>query len=223
MKTVTKITAAALALAFLFTGCASSAPKSTAIVPNQEVLKVSQNDENTMYYLNEKVDLGSYNNIVVKPVEIVEDEKEDRLDPKLSNEISTYFQDKLSEDLNKVVVNDKTTQKDLELLVAINDVDVSFDDLKFYQYIPVAFVVNAVKKGTGIEKKKLRISVALKLVDKQTGQTVAIVLDRKAGKELENKKVITLADLKPLLDKWSNRFSKKLNEIRNGNLEKTNS
>jgi len=216
MNSITKTSLLLLGFVLLLTGCASSNPKSTAFIPNPKILKESAKDSDTLYFLDKKVDLSLYNNIVIHPIQIVDNDEENKLNSELSKKISTYFQNKLSLDFNKVLQNNNKIKKDLELYVSINAIDVSYNDLKFYQYLPYGLAFTALKRGSGFEGKKLRVALALKLKDKQTSQTIAIVVDKKVGEDVQNKEVLTLNDVRPLLDTWSERFSTRLDELRDG-------
>ncbi len=63
---------------------------------------------------------------------------------------------------------------------------------------------------------EVRVALALKIVDKKTSKVLAIVVDKKVGEEVKNKEVLSLNDVKPLLDAWSKRFSTRLTELKSG-------
>jgi len=215
MKTITKITLASLAFILLLSGCASSSIQSTAFIPNPQVLKESPLNEGTLYFIDKSADFKKYN-VKVQPIEIIKSDEKEVLNKKLENEISTYFTQKLSSDFNNVPMNNNKDNQDVKLYVSLTAIDVSYDDLKIYQYLPYGLAFTALKRGSGFEGKKVRVALALKIVDSKTSKVLAIVVDKKVGDEVKNKEVLSLNDAKPLLDAWSKRFSTRLTEIKSG-------
>jgi len=215
MKTITKITLASLAFVLLLSGCASSTMQSTTFIPNPQVLKESPLNEGTLYFIDKSADFKKYN-VKVQPIEIIEDKEEEVVNQKLGKEISTYFTQKLSSDFNNVPMNNNKDNQDVKLYVSLTAIDVSYDDLKIYQYLPYGLAFTALKRGSGFEGKKVRVTLALKIVDSKTSKVLAIVVDKKVGDEVKNKKVLRLNDVKPLLDDWSKRFSTRLSELKSG-------
>jgi len=152
----------------------------------------------------------------VQAIEIIEENKEEPVNKKLANEIASYFTEKLSNDFNNVPMNNSKDNQDVALYVSLTAIDVSYNDLKFYQYLPYGLAFTALKRGSGFEGKKVRVALALKIVDKKTSKILAIVVDKKVGEEVKNKEVLSLNDVKPLLDAWSKRFSTRLAELKSG-------
>jgi len=219
MKTLTKITLASLAFILLLSGCASSSVQSTTFIPNPKILKESPLHEDTMYFLEKDVNFNNYN-VKIQPIEIIENDKEEPINKKLSQEISTYFTQKLSTDFNAVPMNNSKDNENVQLYVSLTAIDVSYDDLKIYQYLPYGLAFTALKRGSGFEGKKVRVALALKIVDSKTSKVLAIVVDKKVGDDVKNKEVLSLDDVKPLLDAWSKRFSTRLTELKSGKYEK---
>jgi len=215
MKSITKITLASLAFILLLSGCASSSMQSTTFIPNPKILKESPLNEGTLYFIEKDVDFNKYN-VKVQAIEIIEDNKEEPVNKKLANEIASYFTEKLSNDFNNVPMNNSKDNQDVALYVSLTAIDVSYNDLKFYQYLPYGLAFTALKRGSGFEGKKVRVALSLKIVDKKTSKILAIVVDKKVGEEVKNKEVLSLNDVKPLLDAWSKRFSTRLTELKSG-------
>jgi len=97
------------------------------------------------------------------------------------------------------------------LEVAITAVGAENAPLKAYQYIPVALVVQGVKTVSGTRTQDAEISTEMEVLDSQTGTRLAAVVKSGQGTKVtkikqgseKGKHIVTLDDVKPLLDSWA--------------------
>jgi len=79
--------------------------------------------------------------------------------------------------------------------------------LKPYEYIPVALLFAGAQEATGTRDVDTEIYIEGELSDSQTGEVLAEFARKDPGPELKDEsKVLTLDDVKPLLDKWIQDF-----------------
>lgn len=192
-------------------GCSSKSIKQNSIVNNLSQLKPSPLNENTLYYLKSGVNFKNYNIIKVPTIEITYENKSLE-NKRLTNLISIYFTNKLSLELNSIFNNNQGNQQ-LELEASIISLDVSFDDLKFYNFLPYSLAFKALKRGTGIEKRKLRVHLALKLIDIKSKDIIAQLITKNIKESSLTIEEISFSDVKPILDKWVALYKLRLQEL----------
>ncbi|GGD48145.1 hypothetical protein GCM10012288_23000 [Malaciobacter pacificus] len=236
MKTTTLLTL--LISLFIFTGCANKIElKPNNVVNDISKLKQSESDENSYYYIKKDVNFSKYNKIKVPKINVYmakdkegvqkivddasnyfTDNKNNIANKKLLNDISTYFTTNLEKNLQEVVKNRRIRKNTLVFQASIISLDVSYDNLEFYQYLPYGLAFTAIKRSTGIEDKKLRVGFALKVFDEKTKETLITVVKHDiSDSNVSNSKDLKIDDLKPVLDKWIKRYSSKMEQLKKTN------
>lgn len=198
-----------------FAACAGTTPQQSTLIDKQKVLKQSPFDDSVYYYLDKSVDFKQYGKVVVPKIPVKENAEGKVIDKKVKEEISEYFTEKLSLAVNEVASKNKGANT-LKLDIAIEKVDVAYEDLKFYNFIPVALAVKAISRGTGIEDKDLIVAVAMRLTDVNNQKVVALAVDSKKIKNVNEIKDITLEKVKPLLDEWIARLKLRIQDFSKG-------
>lgn len=220
MKINSKILVFSLLSAFVFLGCSSKEIHKNELVQNKEILKQSPLDENVLYYKNPNFDAKNYNKLAVNKISIIKNENSNQIDEKVLNKITTYLQESLQTKLSNVIKTNKSDNK-LNLEIAISNIDVSYKDLRFYQYLPYGLAFTALKRGTGFEQRKLNIQLVLKLTDAKTNKTAILLVDNSIPKDTKNYKALTFENVKPQLDKWISKYELRLKEFNEGKYKKT--
>lgn len=200
-----------------FTACASSSAQNSNLIEKGAALKKSPHDESVYYYLDKNADFKSYNKVVIPKID-VKDEKEKKdsnVDTSVKKEISEYFTSELNKTLNKVVAANKGNET-LKVEISVEKIDVAYEDLKFYNYIPVALAVKAITRGTGVEDKDLVVAIAMRISDSKTNKVLAMAVDSKKVENVNEIKDVTFEKVKPLLDKWIKQVELRLNEFSKG-------
>lgn len=211
----TKIIALSILSAFIFLGCSSKQVHKNELVQNKEILKQSSFDENVMYYLNPNFDTQKFNKITVPKILVIKNESSQNVNKNLQNEVSEYLQTNLQSKLQNVINNNQNNGS-LKLEVAISNIDVSYKELAFYQYLPYGLAFTALKRGTGFEQRKLNIQLVLKLTDALSGKTQILLVDNSTPKDTKNYTTLTFENVKPQLDKWISKYELRLKELNEG-------
>lgn len=162
MKINKKLLALSLASAFMFLGCASKEVHKNELVSNKQMLKQSPLDENVLYYMNSNFDVNNFNKLYVRKISVIKNENSKNVDEKVLKQITSYLQSSLENRLSSVIQNNKK-DGELALEIAISNIDVSYKDLAFYQYLPYGLAFTALKRGTGFEQKKTKYSIGFKI------------------------------------------------------------
>lgn len=224
MKFYVKTMAVALGATILFSGCAFSNPEPPArantLIEDLSLLKPSPLNENALYYIERDTDFSNYNNIIVNPVKVITNTADKDVNEELIKEVSTYFNTILNKDLKSVYPNNEKNLKSLQISISIVNIEATYDDLKIYQYLPYGLAFTAIKRGTGIEDRKARVSLAIKLYDAKTLKTLALLVDKEAGKDIDYDEAVTFQSVKPILDEWSRLSKVRLTELKNGKYTK---
>lgn len=204
-----------LSSAILFTACSQKTPEANRIIEDPSILKPVPNKENVFYYLNKKFDANNYNKVYVPKIDIVveEDDKKD-IDKELLNKISTYLQENLQRELTSVLANN-TSNNTLKMEMAVTSFDVSYKNLKPWELMPYGLAIKVIMRGTGLEKRKLNISLAFKLSDEKTSETQILIVDFKTRDDMPSYDELTFQNVKPLLDYWVKNSKVKLTELNN--------
>ena len=127
-------------------------------------------------------------------------------------EIGSYFNNTLSNEAGKKLTLVNQTGKDtLRVKMAITGVKIVDKDLKVYQYIPIAFVLNAASGG--LNDMVVNFQIEAEVVDSTTGELLGAAVKSGVGETLNNDgTALTLAELKPLIDSWSKTMTQTLVE-----------
>ncbi|MFT5661697.1 MAG: hypothetical protein ACI9TV_002344 [Sulfurimonas sp.] len=136
------------------------------------------------------------------------DEQSKKISKKLVLEISEYFTKGLDKELNKVIQNNKGN-KTLLLKIAFLSIDVSYNDLSLHQYLPFGLALKAALRTTSLEKRKLRVHLALRMLEKDTDETIIMLIDKNIVDDVDSFEEFTFEDIKPLLDTWIQRYTQR--------------
>ncbi len=222
---------------FIFTGCANKIEiKPNNVVNDISKLKPSPISKNIYYYLKKGTDFSKYNNIIVPEIKVymaknkrgvnkvVDDisnyftsDVNNQFDKKLLNNISLYFTTNLQKNLQEVVKDKKLRKNTLIFQASIISLDISYNNLEFYKFLPYGLAFTAIKRSSGIEDKKLKVNFALKIIDNKTNEIIAAVIEHDIShSKVSSSKDLKIDNLKPILDKWIKKYSLKLQELKEG-------
>ena len=121
------------------------------------------------------------------------------------DEIALYLQQAMRLELaGRLKVVEYADQETLVLRSAISAVNLSPEGLKVYEVIPIALVAAAASTAAGTRDLNTNIYVELEAIDGRNSQTMARVVRKGHGLQLENDSTqLSLKDIKPALDVWA--------------------
>ncbi len=215
-----KLFAGLLISSALLTGCASNnsvtEDKYSGFLDNYSLLKKVPNDKSTMGYVTPEIDWSDYNTIMVDKVLVITPDGDMKTDGKLLVAIADKFEELIKQELAKEFkVVDNAGVGTIRVQAAITSIFSSYDDMKGYQYIPIAAAVTGAARASGAEKKSVRVMAEFRILDSTDGQLLAQAVDLKAGgKEQDENSGILLADVIPILEQWAIRMTDRLEGLR---------
>jgi hypothetical protein len=213
-----------VSMALLFGGCANRNMQNqhSGFLKDYEGLDDHPKFDGAMVRIMPDADFTKYQNIIVAPVQIISNIPESEVTPsqkKLFGQISTYLTKgyiqnfKQNGSYNVVDVPGPDTMK---FEVAISAVEVHFDDMKWYQFTPVTLGLTVVARATYIDQA-VRILGEARLSDSESGKVLLRAMSLQEGEEVGTEAdQLLFADVKPALDVWLKRSTKRLNEMKKG-------
>lgn len=215
-----KLLTSLLLSSVLLTGCASSTKvtkdKYSGFLNDYSILKPTPQDKDTLGYVAPDINWQQYNSVMVDKVLIITPDGEQKTDGKLLVAIADKFEQIIKQELGKgFTIANHAGEGTVRIQAAITSVFASYDDMKGYQYIPIAAAVTGAKRASGAEKQNVRVMAEFRMVDSVDGQLLGQAVDLKAGKEKQDKDSdILLADVVPILNQWAVRMSDRLESLR---------
>ena len=204
--------------AFL-TGCATnkiSDDKYSGFLSDYSIMKPTQDDPDRLGYLVPDINWQQYNSIMVDKVLVITPDGEQQTDAKILVAIADKYEEVLKQKLStKFDVVDNAGSGTIRLQAAITSVFTSYDDMKGYQYIPIAAAFTGAKRASGAEQQRVRVMSELRLLDSVDGQLLGQSVDLKSGENKQNKDSgILLADIVPILERWAQSATDVLSNLK---------
>ena len=198
-----------LVSAALLTGCASSntvtADKYSGFLDDYELLKPVADNSGRLGYQTPGADWQKYNNIIIDEVVVMAPDEDKELYSKLMADMAVKYQAFFKQNLSKSFnIVDTTGPDTLRLQASISRVFASYDDMKGYQYIPVAAIFTGAKRASGAEEKRARVMTEVRIVDSSDGKLLSQAVDLKYGEnKLEGDSSVSISDVAPILEQWA--------------------
>jgi len=215
---------AIVSMALLLGGCANRGmeKQNSGFLKDYEELDEHPRFEGAMVRVMPGADFSRYQNIIVAPVQVISNIPESEITPaqsKLFGQISTYLTEgyiknfKQNGSYNVVDVAGPNT---MNFEVAISAVEVHFDDMKWYQFTPITLGITAVARATYVDKA-VRILGEARITDTESGKVLIRAMSLQEGEEVgTDADQLVFADVKPALDVWLKRSTKRLTEMKKG-------
>jgi hypothetical protein len=204
-----------VALAFSISACSSTSsdnkndePSSnhSGFLSNYSQLKSADVDDDSKLtrFISKELKARNYTKVMLDPISYYPaPQATDTVSQQVLGEISQYFNKAVSTAIAKEipVVND-AGKGTLRFKMAITNVKIRDKELAVYQYVPIAFVINAASGG--LSDVEVHFQIEAEVVDSLTGEIMASAVKSGVGETLSNEETaLTLANLKPLIDKWA--------------------
>jgi len=203
----------------LLSGCASNNKITddnySGFLSDYSILKVTPNDKDTLGYVNRDANWQKYNSAMVDKVVVITPDGDIKTDGKLLVAIADKYHELIIKKLsdNFTIVNTAGSNT-IRIQPAITSVFASYDDLKGYQYIPIAAAVTGGKRAAGAEKKNARVMSEIKMIDSVDGELLAAAVDLKAGKKVQDESLgVSLADVLSILEQWAQRIDDRITSL----------
>ena len=168
------------------------------------------NEERNAFLFFNEAKRGVYNKILLEKVVIY---SEDGVAAgEIAEESSAYLSKGLAAMLaSRGVAASEAGPDVLRLKLAITAVEKSKEDLKAYNFVPVAAVFRGAQAATGNVSTYIDAMFEAEMVDSVSGDRVAATV-AKGIEETEKRSgdALTFDDVKPTLDKWIAQYSKTL-------------
>ena len=207
-----KVLISLLVSSAILSGCAGntiSDDNFSGFLSDYSILKTTADDKDTLGYVAPDINWQQYNSGMVDKVLIITPDGNQPTDAKLLLAIAEKYEQLIKEKLSqKFKMVDQAGPGTIRIQAAITSVFTSYDDLKGYQYIPIAAAVTGAARASGAEKKSVRVMTEVKLIDSVDGQLLAQAVDLKAGGKVQDENSgVLLADVKPILEQWAQRLT----------------
>jgi hypothetical protein len=201
----------------LLSGCANkemvnSAEKS-GFLGSYSDLKEDKKYEGSMSWKAPDADFKKYNSVMIAPVLIQHNiapadvtADQTALYQQMSQYLTQGAKEAVANSSNYKLV-DAPSPTTMKLELALSAVAVTSDDLKAYQFVPVALVLTGVKRAID-SGAAVRALGQAKLVDSESGKPLYRIMSLKKGSDIKTSGVkVTFADVKPALDAWIKGFN----------------
>jgi len=204
-----------VALAFSISACSSTSSDNSHDKPlnNQsgflsdykqlKPVDVGDNSKLTRF-ISKQLKMRNYTKVMLDPVSYYPAPKaSNNMPQQVLAEISQYFNKRISKAVAKeIIVVNNAGEGTLRIKMAITGVKIIDKELALYQYVPIAFVINAASGG--LSDVEVHFQVEAEVVDSLTGEVMASAVKSGVGETLANENTtLTLDNLKPLIDKWA--------------------
>jgi hypothetical protein len=172
---------------------------------------LTYNEERNAFLFFNEAKRGTYNKVILEKVTIYSKsgEAETEIADKSTNYLSQGLADLLE---SKGLAATEPGPGVLRLKLAITGAEKSKEDLKAYNFVPVAAVFRGAQAATGNVATYIDVMFEAQMVDSVSGDRVAAIV-AKGIEETEKRSGddITFDDVKPTLDKWLAQYEKTLN------------
>jgi len=180
----------------------------------QKLKKVkTKDDSDLMRFISSHIKEGKYNKVMFDPVSYYPaPQKTDMISKEVLSKISNYFNQSFSQTpFTNVEVVNQAGMNTLRIKMAITGVNIEDAELAAYQYVPIAFLLNAASGG--MSEMDVKFQIEAEVVDSLTGEIMAAAVKSGVGERLKNDKTsLTLKHLKPLIDSWAMTMQKTMND-----------
>jgi len=171
----------------------------------------TDDDSELRRFISKELKAREYNKLMLDPISFYPaPQVTETVSQKALTEISSYFNNTLAKAVDtKLNLVDQPGKDTLRIKMAITGVKVVDKELEVYQYIPIAFVLNAAKGG--LSDMVVNFQIEAEVVDSLTGELLGAAVKIGVGGTLKNDGTsLTLAELKPLIDNWTKTMTKTL-------------
>ena len=175
---------------------------------------VFDEQRNAFVFFNEAA-RGKYSKVLLKSVAVHSSDAD--TDGPIALEASSYLKDGLEKLLReKGVLAEAAGPGIAQLEVAITGVEKSKEDLKAYNFIPVAAVFRGAQAATGNVPSYIDTMFEGQMTDSESGERIsAVVAKGIAETEKRSGDDLTFEDVKPTLDKWLAQYRQTLERLLN--------
>jgi len=168
------------------------------------------NEERNAFMFFNEAKRGIYSKVILEEVVIYS--KDGEAEGEIAEKSSSYLEKGIADLLeSKGLAASEPSPDVLRLKVAITAVEKSKEDLKAYNFVPVAAVFRGAQAASGNVATYIDAMFEAEMVDSVSGDRVAAIVakgieetEKRSGDEL------TFEDVKPTLDKWLAQYSKTL-------------
>jgi len=168
------------------------------------------NEERNAFMFFNEAKRGIYSKVILEEVVIYS--KDGEAEGEIAEKSSSYLEKGIADLLeSKGLAASEPSPDVLRLKVAITAVEKSKEDLKAYNFVPVAAVFRGAQAASGNVATYIDAMFEAEMVDSVSGDRVAAIVakgieetEKRSGDEL------TFEDVKPTLDKWVAQYSKTL-------------
>ena len=175
---------------------------------NYDQLKFVE-ERNAFVFKNESAK-GTYQKIHLDSVTIYSKTKEEN--PVIARKASEYLENGIQQLLEKKGLAASTAAEGvLNMRVAITGTEKSKEDLKIYNFVPVAAIFRAGQAATGNVATYIDTMMEAEMTDSATGERVMAIVQKSISEtEKRSGDELTFEDVVPMLDTWLKTFEKTL-------------
>lgn len=173
---------------------------------------LTYNEERNAFLFFNEAKRGVYTKVILEEVAVYSTKHD--ADPEIAEKSSRYLTEGLAKLLeSKGLAASEPGPDVLRLKIAITGAEKSKEDLKAYNFIPVAAVFRGAQAATGNVATYIDVMFEGEMVDSASGERVAAIV-AKGIEETEKRSgdTLTFDDVKPTLDKWIAQYSTTLDE-----------
>lgn len=155
----------------------------------------------------------NYQKVLIEPVQYFpEPEPTDNVSAQTLEDIKTYIDTEFRKKVNeKVPVVDQPGPGVVRMRVALTAIGAETENLKPYQFVPVALVITAGHAAAQGRPEKAVLYLEAQMVDSVNGERLAVAVREGTGERLKKLKqsgrTVTLDSVKPLLDRWAEAYA----------------
>lgn len=163
-----------------------------------------------MRWISPELKKGQYNAVMIDQITYYPAPKTNsQVSSKTLNEIPDYLQEKVSQEVGRVLPVVRTPGPGvLRMRAAITAVDTPVESFKAYEVIPIALIFAGASTAAGTRDHDTLVYLESVMTDSQSGKVLGKVVRKGFGQSLENNKSqLTLTDTKPVLDTWAKEAS----------------
>ena len=171
---------------------------------------LTYNEERNAFLFFNEAKRGSYTKVILE--EVVVYSRDGEADPEIAEKSTSYLSQGLADLLaSKGLAATEPGPGVLRLKLAITGAEKSKEDLKAYNFVPVAAVFRGAQAATGNVATYIDAMFEAEMVDSVSGDRVAAIV-AKGIEETEKRSgdALTFDDVKPTLDKWLAQYDKTL-------------